>query len=187
MVCARCATRVANNARATPSTAPAAKASVESSTPTEAPVPSWRDHWLALTVAWALVISFGIFYYDHKLGGSLGRSVSASLEGLANGGLDGRYVFSEYGYPMTVRVAGTTGSMDLGPMRIEGMRVQRSGNTVSMSGGWAFDAAGKPIDEETRQSLSGGNDVDLLEVGDDGQSLSLDLGDGKRAKFVRQR
>ncbi len=156
----------------------------------DAPNRSLKDSKGAVAAAWVLVVVVAAFWMNQKSHGRLVDQAAESThrfsQSLSNGGLDGRYVCVEMGIPMTITIDGGSGSMDLGVIKASRMRVERHGDTVSMSGGQAFDAQGGPIDEATRKAMSDGNDVDLLKVGDDGQSLTLHLGQGRTAKFVKQ-
>lgn len=112
--------------------------------------------------------------------------VGAAVTQRMNHTVDGRYVCGDAGFPMTIEISGSTGHMDTGVAHIRLMDVERHGDTISMSGGYATDADGGEIDSKTRAAVTGGDDVDLLKLGDDGQTLTMSLSDGRRVVFVKQ-
>jgi|GEM_PF-5587965 len=128
------------------------------------------------------VVAYFLFY-NQQSHGQLSHDVGKLLH---FEGLDGRYVCDETKVPLTVTINGATGTEDLGMVKGVGMKVERHGQTVSMSGGQAYDSQNNPIDRQTRLLLENGEDVDLFTLGDDGQTLSLHLKNGGRLIFTKQ-
>ena len=171
LVCARCASR--------PNLSTPATSHAKGVTKTEG---RWTGRWLSIIGAWILVGLFTLVWANAKSKGQFARI----LPGIG-GTIDGTYVCGEMGWPMTVRLDGRTGSIDLGYLRGTMMSVERHGDTVTMSGGAVADAQGRLLSAEERRTLSSGNEVEIFTLADNGQSLRLDIGDGRTAVFVRQR
>ena len=104
-------------------------------------------------------------------------------------GLDGTYVSDAYSPPLSIKIDGDTASWDLGVALAYHLRVERHGNTVSLSGGEAKHPDGRLFTAEELRSLEGGNDVTLLTLGDDEQTLTSHDPDGagNMIVFTKQR
>lgn len=138
-----------------------------------------KNLWIGF-LAWGLVAIVALLWMNHKSGGRL----MGQLPGFGTS-VDGKYVSSEFGWPMTVQIDGDTGSLDYGPFRGSMMQVERHGDTLTFSGGVVGDSRGRVVSAKEWQTATGGDGVDLFRIADDGQSLLLDM-DGKSVRFVKQ-
>jgi hypothetical protein len=102
--------------------------------------------------------------------------------------LDGTYANGDYDIPLKITIRGDSGSMDMGPLRALSMKVERHGDTVSLSGGTIIDAEGRTVEGTARNVLTGGDETNLFALGNDGQTLtSIDTdGSGRRVVFSKQ-
>lgn len=159
-----------------------------STTPTRLGPPakakSFWNHWATTTAILVLggAVAFGKL--DKAAGGSLSRPFAALL----GRGIDGTYVHAGDDLTVRIRIDGSRGSIDMGAVRAESMRVERRGDTVSLSGGAIMDAQGNVVEASARSLWTGGDETNLFILGDDGQTLtSRDTdGQGKRMVFNKQ-
>lgn len=179
LVCARCASRVAPP----PSTPVVPKGASPQPTPATRSANPKNDPWSRFP--WRRVKAFCL------VGAVVGLLGLAADLKLFNPRAwidrhDGRYVDSDGPLPLTIKVHGGTAFMDLGVLKVYTMKAEWHGSTLSLSGGDAYDAESHPIEGAARAAFTGGSDVDLLTVENDGQALSMDLGNGRKAVFVKQ-
>jgi hypothetical protein len=99
---------------------------------------------------------------------------------------DGTYVCADGAAPVTIRLMSGSGFIDMGFVTVHNMRADWHGSTLSLSGGNAYDAEGRSVDGEARRALTGGNDVDVLTLGNDGQTLALYDPSGGTMVFTKQ-
>lgn len=179
LVCARCASRPQAPARIAPS-ATSPPRHQTSDTRDVAYGSGAKNLWIGL-LAWALVSIVVAAWANHKIDGGL----ASVVPGLSSS-LDGTYTCGEYDWPMTVKIDGRKGSINLGFVRGDFMSAQRYGDTLTLSGGIVADDKGRTLSPEERRALSGGNDVEVFTIANDGQTLKLDLGNGRTATFAKQ-
>lgn len=150
LVCARCTSRPQVVVRR-PSSASLAPPLAQPSDGLHASGgPGARNLWVGI-LAWALVAIAALLWMNYRSGGRL----VGQLPGFG-ASVDGRYVSSEFGWPMTVQIDGDTGSLDYGRLRGSMMRVERHGDTVTFSGGVVADLQGRVVSAKEWQATTGG-------------------------------
>ena len=121
---------------------------------------------IATILGLAAIVGFAKL--DKAAGGGLSKPFAAFL----GRGIDGTYVSAGDDLTVRIRIDGSRGSIDMGAVRAESMRVERRGNTVSLSGGTIMDARGNVVDTSARVLFTGGDETNIFTLGDDGQTLT---------------
>lgn len=99
-------------------------------------------------------------------------------------GNDGVYVSADPSIPASLKIDGGTANIEFpGGIQVLGAHVERADSTLKFSGGALYEngylAPGQ-------SSMQGGSPVDLATIGDDGQSVTLQLPSGGSVRFIRQ-
>lgn len=98
--------------------------------------------------------------------------------------MDGTYVSADGGVQVTLKISGWSATMTMPEgYTVEGMIVERTGNTLRFSDGEVY-RNGYIVPGQAW--LHRGSKVDLATIGDDGQSILMQISGGTSQKLIRQ-